>query len=58
MKTVQLVAGVICLLIAALVFILGAEVITFATGTTNVTIYTGIVLTIVGLLAVVTARKR
>ena len=57
MKKAQLILGIISLLLAALIFLLDAGKIAFLAGSTNVTIYPAIVLTVLGVILIAISRK-
>ncbi len=58
MKKAQLILGIISLVLATLIFLLDADKIAFLAGSTNVTIYPAIVLTVLGVILIATSRKR
>ena len=58
MKKAQLILGIISLVLATLIFLLDADKIAFLAGSTNVTVYPAIVLTVLGVILIATSRKQ
>ena len=58
MKRTQLIAGIVCLVLAVVVYLLGGDTLAVFSGRTNVTVYPAAFLALLGLTLVLRWWKR